>query len=43
MDLQSGPRNNEVTSNKELNRTLDCSLLSLPLQSAAVKRRLARC
>jgi len=33
----------QLTSNQELKRTLDCNLLSLPLQSAAVKRRLARC
>ena len=32
----------QLTPNQELKRTLDCNLLSLPLQSAAVKRRLAR-
>ena len=32
----------QLTSNQKLKRTLDCNLLSLPLQSAALKRRLSR-
>ena len=32
-----------VTSNQEMKRTLDRGLLSLPLQSAALKRRLSWC
>ena len=32
----------QLTPNQEMNRTLDRDLLSLPLQSAALKRRLSR-
>jgi hypothetical protein len=33
---------NDLTPNKAMKRTLDRDLFSLPLQSAALKRRLSR-